>query len=169
MDENGEILSIIQAMETKTENFMELLSDRYFYKESIDEYNSELQGEDGVNYKTVKNLYCSPVVKRTIWRAVNIAGGLNHAHYDDPHEEAGVDLSRIPQEGAGGQERGNEGTHYQHGGRIPPGYIIVIGALNFSACRYTHGKEGDKGDNYTCSVNIHLRSSSPRLSEVKPR
>ena len=65
----GEPLSVIEALEQRSENFMELLSDKYDYKNLIDERNS-CGVEEQVTYNTIEELYCSPAVKRTIWRAV---------------------------------------------------------------------------------------------------
>jgi CRISPR-associated endonuclease Csn1 len=71
-DENGECLSIIQAMFATGENFMQLMSGKYGFADSIDEYNKSQKISSGVTYKTVKELYCSPSVKRAIWRSFEI-------------------------------------------------------------------------------------------------
>ncbi len=73
VDSGGEILTIIQAMRETGCNLMELLSQQYGFKKAVDRFNS-LNVEDGkVSYKTVEDLYCSPSVKRAIWRTVCLA------------------------------------------------------------------------------------------------
>jgi CRISPR-associated endonuclease Csn1 len=72
VDENGECLSIIQAMFATGENFMQLLSGKYGFADSIKEYNESISQSTAVTYKTVKELYCSPSVKRAIWRSLDI-------------------------------------------------------------------------------------------------
>jgi len=71
-DENGEPLTIIRAMRATGENFMQLLSAKYGYQEAIDAYNAENAPRGKVTYKTVEDLYCSPSVKRAIWRTVEL-------------------------------------------------------------------------------------------------
>lgn len=72
-DENGELLTIIEAMRQKGENFMQLLSDKYGFQDAIERYNQENSpSDDKVSYQTVEDLYCSPSVKRAIWRTVEI-------------------------------------------------------------------------------------------------
>lgn len=75
VDQNGEVLSenaggrsIIEAMRETGKNFNELLANSYGYKRAIDAYNGIDDTE--VTYKTVEELYCSPSVKRAIWRTV---------------------------------------------------------------------------------------------------
>lgn len=65
----GEVRNIITAMRETGKNFMELLSAKYGYLKAIEDYNGDLKG-DNVTYKTVVDLYCSPSVKRAIWRTV---------------------------------------------------------------------------------------------------
>lgn len=69
-DENGELLTIIQAMRSKGENFMQLMSVKYGFPEAVDAYNAESAPGGKVAYKTVADLRCSPSVKRAIWRTV---------------------------------------------------------------------------------------------------
>lgn len=71
-DENGEALTIIEAMRAMGENFMQLLSSKYKYRETIQAYNAESLGNDTVSYNSVKELYCSPIVKRSIWRSIEL-------------------------------------------------------------------------------------------------
>lgn len=71
-DENGELMTIIQAMRTTGENFMQLLSAQYGFQNEIDRYNAENTPGGKVTYQTVDDLYCSPSVKRAIWRTVEL-------------------------------------------------------------------------------------------------
>ncbi len=71
-DESGEPYSIIDAMRVKGKNLMQLLSVEYGYLDAIDEFNSANGMGEKLNYNYVDKLYCSPQVKRSIWRAVEI-------------------------------------------------------------------------------------------------
>lgn len=71
--EDGELLTVIEAMRETGCNLMELMSKKYGFANAVDRYNSEFISEDGVSYKTIENLYCSPSVKRAIWRTVCLA------------------------------------------------------------------------------------------------
>lgn len=69
---DGEPLNIIQAMHETGENFMQLLSEKYGYRAAIDAYNAENTPGGQVTYQTVQALYCSPSVKRAIWRTMEL-------------------------------------------------------------------------------------------------
>lgn len=71
--ESGEILTIIQAMRETGCNLMELLSSKYDFTARIDEFNAQNSDNGKVTYSTVESLYCSPSVKRAIWRTVCLA------------------------------------------------------------------------------------------------
>ena len=71
-DENGELMTVIQAMRTTGENFMQLLSAKYGFQEAVDAYNAENTPGGKVTYADVAALYCSPSVKRAIWRTVEL-------------------------------------------------------------------------------------------------
>lgn len=49
---------------------MELLSNKYDFAANIDKYNAQYRSDGKVTYETIENLYCSPSVKRAIWRTV---------------------------------------------------------------------------------------------------
>lgn len=72
VDENGQPMTIIAAMRATGENFMQLLSDKYGFKKIIDEYNDAYSSDGKITYSTVKDLYCSPSVKRSIWRSIEL-------------------------------------------------------------------------------------------------
>lgn len=67
-------VSIIERMREETKNLNELLSSSYGYKFAVELKNAQAmasQDDDGkITYKTVENLYCSPSVKRSIWRTI---------------------------------------------------------------------------------------------------
>lgn len=71
-DENGELLTIIEAMRSTGENFMQLMSSKYGFQKAVDDYNAENSPSGKVTYNTVKELYCSPSVKRAIWRSIEL-------------------------------------------------------------------------------------------------
>ena len=70
IDNEGEMINIMDAMRTSGKNLMELLSNKYGYLSAINEFNANLKFIEKVTYKTVDDLYCSPSVKRAIWRTV---------------------------------------------------------------------------------------------------
>ena len=65
--------NILSAMEQDTKILQELLSKDYEFKSRIDSLNSELGSEDkNITREDVDELYCSPAVKRAIWRVVSV-------------------------------------------------------------------------------------------------
>ena len=69
----GEVYTILNRLYHTNLNFNELLfSDKYRFKEAIEEMNSGTDGE--VYYDDVKELYVSPMVRRGIWQALTMAG-----------------------------------------------------------------------------------------------
>ncbi len=71
--ESGEMLTIIQAMRETGCNLMELLSNKYDFSANIEKYNAQYRNDGKVTYETIEDLYCSPSVKRAIWRTVCLA------------------------------------------------------------------------------------------------
>lgn len=73
--ETGEVFSIIKALWETNDNLMQLLSDRYTFREEIDKYNADVAGEiTEITYESLfKDIYTSPMNKRTIWQTVQIA------------------------------------------------------------------------------------------------
>ncbi len=70
-DENGEPLSIIQAMRAENKNFMQVYHN-YAFQDAVEAYKRENLPTDKVTYQTVSELYCSPSVKRAIWRTIEL-------------------------------------------------------------------------------------------------
>jgi len=71
---DGREVNIITALETTNLNLMELLSDKYGFRREIDKFNESKTGTsyDRITYNVVKELYCSPAVKHSIWRTLSI-------------------------------------------------------------------------------------------------
>lgn len=67
--DGGETLTVIEALRDTTYNFMEIYHN-FGFKNKVDELNAEYADDDRVTYRTVENLYCSPSVKRAIWRTL---------------------------------------------------------------------------------------------------
>ncbi len=70
-DENGELISIIQAMRKYCKNFMEIYYN-YNFDKVVYQHNIENTPTNAVTYQTVEDLYCSPAVKRAIWRSIEL-------------------------------------------------------------------------------------------------
>ena len=68
---DGTSMTILEALYETNYNFMELLS--HGFGKKIEEFNSFGQNENSeITYKNIKNLYCSPPVKRGVWQTVKI-------------------------------------------------------------------------------------------------
>lgn len=68
--DTGEVYTIIEAMRETGCNLMELLSSRYDFVAAVQNYNDKNSDDGNVTYRTVEDLYCSPSVKRAIWRTI---------------------------------------------------------------------------------------------------
>lgn len=73
-ESTGEAISIISALYNTNENLMQLLSGNWQFIKKIEEHNAEINGAitDFTYEAVVEPLYCSPAVKRGIWRALSI-------------------------------------------------------------------------------------------------
>ncbi|MCF0138361.1 MAG: type II CRISPR RNA-guided endonuclease Cas9, partial [Oscillospiraceae bacterium] len=91
----GEAVSIISALWNTNENLMQLLSSAHQFKQRIDERNAEINGaETDFSYESmVEPLYCSPVVKHSIWRALVIVKELEKILGHAP-EKVFVEMAR---------------------------------------------------------------------------
>lgn len=69
-DENGELMTIIQAMRKTGENFMQLMSAKYGFPAAVDSFNVENTPSSKITYSAIKDLRCSASVRRAIWRTV---------------------------------------------------------------------------------------------------
>lgn len=100
-DSDGEVgdRSIIERLREGTDNFMQLLSDGYGYKRSIDLANDDSSVDDRVTYRAVDELYCSPAVKRSIWSAVKIVREIIKVQGKAP-EKVFVEMTREVKDGS---------------------------------------------------------------------
>ena len=102
IDGEGEMINIMDAMRTSGKNLMELLSNKYGYLSAINEFNANLKFNEKVTYKTVDDLYCSPSVKRAIWRTVCLVREVEKIN-GCPPERIFIEMAR----GAEGKQKNN--------------------------------------------------------------
>lgn len=71
---DGQSLNILNALEQTNLDLMELLSKEQTYMEQIDAMNLQHGNKNSgkISYDLVEDLYCSPAVKRGIWRALSV-------------------------------------------------------------------------------------------------
>lgn len=68
---NGIEMTILDALYETNMNLMELLAAGF--RDSVDELNRPRKNENtNITYQDVKEMYCSPAVKRTIWQTIKI-------------------------------------------------------------------------------------------------
>ena len=73
VDTNGEYMTVIKALRETNRNLSDLLMAKDCgFVQAIEAYNKDNVPSGKVTYKTVEELYCSPSVKRSIWRAVEL-------------------------------------------------------------------------------------------------
>lgn len=108
IDENGEILTIIQAMHETGCNLGELLSSKFDFISAINKFNMENVDDGKVTYTTIENLYCSPSVKRAIWRTVCLAKEIEKVQGHAP-SRIFIEMAR------GGEEKNGKGQK----GKVP--------------------------------------------------
>ncbi|MEG1459352.1 MAG: type II CRISPR RNA-guided endonuclease Cas9, partial [Acetivibrio sp.] len=82
--EIGEVQSIIQALRNTQDNLMQLLSQRYTYLESIEEYNQEEGEVQEITYELLDGLYLSPSVKHMLWQTLVIVKELKEIMGHEP-------------------------------------------------------------------------------------
>lgn len=81
----GEVGSILEALEQTTDNLMQLLSNNYSYRQKLDEFNEAHGHPQKFTYDDlVKPLYCSPAVKRAIWRTLAIVKDIKRITKHNP-------------------------------------------------------------------------------------
>ncbi len=69
-DDDGVRTNIIGAMKSTGANLMELLSAKYGFSDAVNAFNADNTPSSAVGYQDVDELYCSPSVKRAIWRTI---------------------------------------------------------------------------------------------------
>lgn len=72
--ETGKSFNIINALWETNNNLMQLLSERFTFKEEIDKVNSEMVYDiKEINYNLIfKDINISPAVKRSVWQTIQI-------------------------------------------------------------------------------------------------
>ena len=88
-------LSIIHLLEDTNLNLMQILNSDNYSPSFINLVNQEntLDTSETLNYDYVKNLYCSPTVKRSIWQAIRISKELTQINGCDP-EKIFIEVTR---------------------------------------------------------------------------
>ncbi len=93
VDENGEVFTFIEAMRKTGCNLMELLSGDYGFKKKVEEFNAQSREDGKVTYQTIEDLYCSPSVKRAIWRTICLAREIEKVQ-GGPPERIFIEMAR---------------------------------------------------------------------------
>ena len=97
----GEVGSILEALEQTTDNLMQLLSNNYSYRQKLDEFNEAHGHPQKFTYDDlVKPLYCSPAVKRAIWRTLAIVKDIKRI---TKHSPARIFVEMAREEGEKGK------------------------------------------------------------------
>ena len=86
--DTGECFNIIDALWETNNNLMQILSQRFTFREIIDEINNEKIGTiDKITYEnTVEKLYASPAVKRAIWQSIQITEEIKKVMGEEPEK-----------------------------------------------------------------------------------
>ena len=93
--ETGETFTIIEALWNTNWNLMQLLSDRFTFKEEIDKINAERAEKiTEISYDAlVKDLYVSPSIKRAIWQSIQIVEEIKKVMGNEP-DKIFVEMAR---------------------------------------------------------------------------
>lgn len=84
-DDAGIVHNILSLLLDTNKNLNEILFDgRYGFQSSINEYNKVDTDTKEIDYQDVKDLYCSPSVKRGIWQSLKVARELVKVAKRDP-------------------------------------------------------------------------------------
>ncbi len=101
-DATGEVYTILNRLYHTNANFNQLLfADEFYFSKSIEEENVGISKEE-ITYEDVKELYVSPMVRRGIWQALQMADEYVRAVGKTP-DKIFIEVTR--QDG----EKGNEG------------------------------------------------------------
>lgn len=74
-DAQGERRSIISIMKDTTLNIMEIMNSKYFdFEKELAEYNVKhnITVNSNITFEDVKEMYCSPSVKRSVWQTFSL-------------------------------------------------------------------------------------------------
>ena len=94
-EETGESFNIIEALWETNNNLMQILSQRFTFREEIDTVNNEKVGKiKKISYENVvENMYASPSVKRAIWQSIQIAEEIKKVMGKEP-EKIFIEMAR---------------------------------------------------------------------------
>ena len=97
--ETGEVFTIIRALWETNCNLMQLLSNRFTFREEIEKVNAEKRGViTKITYDSVvQDLVVSPATKRAIWQSVEILEEIKYIMGHAP-EKIFIELARGPEE-----------------------------------------------------------------------
>lgn len=89
----GGVFSIIKLLETTKENFMQIISNKYYnFDEMIEKENfGDLNKE--ISYEEIKALVCSPAIKKGIWQSILIVKEIIEIMKDKP-EHIFIEMAR---------------------------------------------------------------------------
>lgn len=104
--ETGEAWSIIRYMWETNNNLMQLLSDKYLFKDAIETENGS-NDTDNITYEMVNELYVSPAVKRQIWQSLQVVKELCKVMGNVP-ERLFIEMAREKQESKRTESRKRE-------------------------------------------------------------
>lgn len=82
--ETGEFRNIIDSLWDSNENLMQLLGGSHGFAGAVQRYNAANEQEVGFTYQTVKDLYLSPSVKRSVWQTMQIVKEVRKIAGHDP-------------------------------------------------------------------------------------
>ena len=80
----GEYPSIITSLWETNEDLMQLLSREHGFADAVAEYNRKNDQQTGFVYDTVKDLYLSPSIKRSVWQTLSIVKEIRKITGHDP-------------------------------------------------------------------------------------
>ncbi len=84
--ETAEYPNIITALWESNENLMQLLGGEHGFAEAVQKHNQANSQDNGFTYQTVKDLYLSPSVKRSIWQTLQIVREIRKITGHDPRK-----------------------------------------------------------------------------------
>lgn len=91
--ETAEYPNIITALWESNENLMQLLGGSHGFAEAVRKYNETNSQDYGFSYQTVKDLYLSPSIRRSVWQTLRIVKEIRGITGHDP-EKVFVEMAR---------------------------------------------------------------------------
>lgn len=104
--ETGEAWSIIRCMWETNNNLMQLLSDKYLFKDAIENENG-INETGNITYEMINDLYVSPAVKRQIWQTLQVVKELCKVMGNAP-KRLFIEMAREKQESKRTESRKSE-------------------------------------------------------------